>query len=368
MLNKIISKFKTPDVATQDPAEAAAAETISTPEKTAGLLARLEAARDAETKHSPRHQLLSKQHQQASFAAQRFQIEGERKRVAGVVQRDKATAEKALAEADGQHAIATDNLKTAQAKYQALAARLQPLEAEQKNYQQKVQERVTTAKTEFSAAITAGDDVAEAVAAEKLFQANVAGLPGASLSGPLALRIEALCNELQLAADIVTVHEKAIEQATQARLQAKAELALVEYDRQAQALLDAYVAQRVAVAAAFASNQTTHAVFRTAAGWCPVDQFDLQVSSPERIISGARMDAYNNRHMPVFVLTGIIDAMKATPDLSILAARPDDVSGMSPEETELANEKEEDFSSDHIIGSVEYDNALNEYNRLKTAA
>lgn len=333
MLNKLISKFKTPDVVTQNSAEAAASESISTPEKTASLLARLEVVRDAETKYSSRHQLLSKQHQQASFAAQRFQIEAERKRVAGAVQRDKATAEKSLDAANDQHAIATDNLKTAQVRHQDLAARLQPLEAEQKNYQQKVQERVTTANTEFSAAITAGDDAAEAAAAEKLFQAKMAGLPGASLSGPLALRIEALCNELQLAEDIVTVHEKAIDQATQARLKAKAELALVEYDRQAQALLEAYVAQRIAVSAC-------GGVTIPGAGWVTdfrgrtVDKFDVQISSSERILLGARIDVYNNRHLPSHVVTGIIEAMTA-PDLSIIAAKVEDLPNIPAEPVEV---------------------------------
>lgn len=323
MLSKIISKFKTPDAVTKNTAEAAAAETISTLEKTASHIARLEVARDAETKYSSRHQLLAKQHEQASIAARRYEVEAERKRVAGVVQRDKATAEKALDAANDQHAIATDNLKKAQAKHHAISARLQPLEAEQTNALAKAQEQAAAAKTEFDAAIAAGDDTAESIAAERLFQAKENSESGTALNGPLALRIEALRNELVVAADLVTVQEKAIQQATKAGLQAKAELALVEYDRQAQALLDAYVAQRVAVSAC-GGVSTPGAGWATGFSGRTVDQFDVQISSSERILLGARIDAYNNRHLPSHAVTQIIDAMTA-PDLSILAAKVEDL-------------------------------------------
>ena len=47
MLNKLISKFKATQAAPINPAHAAAADAISTPEKAASLVAQLEAARDA---------------------------------------------------------------------------------------------------------------------------------------------------------------------------------------------------------------------------------------------------------------------------------------------------------------------------------
>lgn len=324
MLTKLISKFKTAQPTNQSPAESAAADMISTPEKAASLLAQIEVARDAEEKYSPRYNLLSKQHEQVSSVLRRHATDAERTRVAGVVQRDMAAAEKALTAAHEQHAIASGNLSTALAKREALLTRLQPLEAEKIQAQQQVEERALTAQKEFDGAIAVGDVAAEKLAADALYQAKNDCQSGSALMGSIDLRINAVRNELEIAADLVSVQETAVAQADQARLIAQAELALLEYDRQAQALFDAFLKQRVAVSAYMdclprVAYQSTHFSGRM------VDHFEAQISSPERIVFGSSISVYNNRYLPASTYMPAVYAAGAKLDLAVLAASVDDL-------------------------------------------
>lgn len=324
MLNKLISRFKAPQAATPNPAHVAAADTISTLEKAAGLVAQLEAARDAEEKFSPRHRFFSKQHEEAARALKRHELDAERKRVASAVQRDKAAAEKSLSLADEQHAIASGNLNTALARREALTTRLEPLEAEKTQAQQQAEERALVAQKEFDAAISAGDIEAEKLAAAALYQAKNDCRSGSVLMGPIDLRINAIRSELAIASDLVSVQEAAIAQADQARLIAQAELALAEYDRQAQSLFDAFLKQRVAVNACLASLPNTAYRSHPFNGRA-VDQFETQVSSPGRIVFGSSIDVYNNRYLPAHIYMGIFEAVSAEPNLAVLAASVDDL-------------------------------------------
>lgn len=340
MLNKLISKFKATQAATPNPAHAHAADTISTPEKAASLVAQLEAARDAAEQHSPRHRFFSKQHKEATRALKLHELDAERKRVANAVQRDKAAAEKSLSLADEQHAIASNNLSTALAKRQALMARLQPLEVEKAQAKQQAEEHASIAQKAFDAAITVGDVAAEKLAAAELYQAKNDCQSGSVLMGSIDLRINAIRGELAIASDFVNVHEVAVAQAEQARLIAQAELALVEYDRQVQSLFDAFLNQRVAVNACLASLPNTAHRSSPFSGRS-VDQFETQVSSPGRIVFGSSIDVYNNRYLPSHVYMDIFEAARAEPNLAVLAASVDDL----PEE---AIEPAVDFVTEQV--------------------
>ena len=331
MLNKLISKFKATQTAAPNPAHAAAADAISTPEKAASLVAQLVAARDAVETHSPRHRFFSNQLQEARRVLKRHELDEERKRVASAVQRDMAAAEKSLSLADEQRAIASSNLNTALAKRQALLTRLQPLEAEKAQAQQQAEEHALFAQKEFDSAISAGDIAAEKLAAAALYQAKNDCQSGSALMGPIDLRINAIRGELVVASDIVSVQEAAIAQAEQARLIAQAELALVEYDRQAQSLFDAFLKQRVAVDACMASLPNTEHRRHPFSGRT-VDQFEAQVSSPGRIVFGSSIDAYNNRYLPSHTYMPAVYAAGAKPDLAVLAASVDDLPEDPPTE------------------------------------
>lgn len=338
MLKKLFSTFKATESATTNPEEAAAADAISTPEKVAALLARLDAEiAAAEPKFGNQYKLLRRQHDQATLAALRHQIEAERQRVAAVVKRDKAQAEKTLADANEQHAGAVARLGALQAKHQAAADRLEPLEAELKKAKQQAGERAVQAQKAFDAAIAKGDEVAETAAAETLYQAQEELKRGGTLGGPLGLRIGALRRELEAAAAAVDAAAGSVEEAEHACLRAKAELAFVEYDRQAQALLDAYLAQRAA-AAACGTGPKARSINSSAAG-----TFEVQICSPERIVNGRRMDAYNKRVLPGSIVASLLDAVTKTPNLKVLAARVED---LQPDEVD-----ESASGRAHVIGS-----------------
>ena len=99
-------------------------------------------------------------------------------------------------------------------------------------------------------------------------------------------------------------------------MQAKAALALVEYDRQVQVLLDAYAAQAAAVAKC--SGALTPAM--------KIGPLDIDVSSTERVVFGNRIDALSRRRMPSpFLIKDMINDMTATPDLAILGTNVQDI-------------------------------------------
>ena len=327
MLNKIISKFKPTQAAKQSEAEVAMLSLLASPEKTAQLIAQLEAAVAVEVKHSPRHTLFAEKLKQANLALSRQKLEAERRRVAELWRRDQATANKALKDAEEEHSIATNELALRESKRTAVVQRLAPLEQEHLAVQKVAAKRVEEAQSAFNAAIALDDPEAEARAAQVLYQANKECESGAGLSGPLGLRIDALKNEIQSHSDAVTSSQTAVEGAEQAVLHAKADIALLDYDRAAQALLDAFVTQRVAVANAFASNRGPHDRFISSLGAQAVDGFEAQVSSSERIVFGGSIDAYNQRHLPRHVVDQLWREGK--PNLVILMANPDDLAAES---------------------------------------
>ena len=131
MLKKLLSNFKNIQPSTQNPAETEAAESISSPEKTAALVARLEAAIAAlaDTPNSPRRMMLRRQYEQAMLAARRHAIESESQRVIAATQRDKVNGEKNLEKAKQAFASAERMFLEKQAGRFAVLARLEPLES-----------------------------------------------------------------------------------------------------------------------------------------------------------------------------------------------------------------------------------------------
>lgn len=330
MLSKLIAKFKTPEPVAKNPEEARAAALIDTPEKAAALVANLETALDAEPEFSwRRRQLLKDQREQAALAVRRFENEAERQRVAAVLQRDKAQGEKALSEASGALARANDQLNAAKAKHQAAADRVAPLEVELQKSKQQAEDRVAQAQAAFEAAVGKGDEAAEALAAESLFQAQEDRRRGGPQAGPLGLRIGALRREREQAAAAVATAQAGAEDAQQAVHLAKAELALVEYDRQVNALLDAFLAQRVAIVACGSGKNA--AAVRAAC----VNNFQVQASKPERILHGRGLTGYNNRYLPGYTVDSMLVAATKAPDLKVLALKLEDLPPEEPNGTPI---------------------------------
>lgn len=101
MINKLLSTFKTRQPDTRSAAENEAAKSISTPEKAAELLARLQAAVEIAEQgpNLARRNMLRRQRDEATLACRRHGIEAERQQVAAALQRDKASCEKELEQA-----------------------------------------------------------------------------------------------------------------------------------------------------------------------------------------------------------------------------------------------------------------------------
>lgn len=325
MFNKIISKFKKPDEVTPNAAELAALASIDTLEKAVALVAQLETAKSAADHQSARYKLLYAQHEQANIAVRRHMLDAERTRAASVMLRDQNTIEKALSSADAQLTDATLKLKVERAKIEAIAARIKPIEEELQANRQDAQTLVSDLQSEFDAAIAKDDADASKTAANKLFLAQQDCTNSSPRSGPLVLLVDALRREFAAGESAIEAAEKAVADATQAQLSARADLAMLAYDRKAAELLEAWANQVIAVRSAASSLWSSNGTLKSLVGSAPVSMFEAQFSSTERIVHGTWMDVYNQRHYPSHAGVEIVNAMRAPPDLAILAANVDDL-------------------------------------------
>ncbi|CAN5353942.1 hypothetical protein BH10PSE16_BH10PSE16_43410 [soil metagenome] len=248
------------------------------------------------------------------------------------MQRDKANGEKSLEKAKQAFASADRVFLEKQSRHLAVLARLVPLESQLTLAIQGTADQLSAAQSAFDAAVLKGDEPAEMVAAEKLYELK-AGTKNPA--GPLQLRLAAIRREEIEANNALATAEQEKNEANKAILHAQADLALVEYDRQVQALLDAYVAQAIAVA------KCSDKVSPTAI----IHLFQAQVSSGERIVFGRRMDNFNNRHLSAFVVRDMIADMTKEPDLAILGANVEDIA-------ELFSESKEERRMSPVIGSL----------------
>ena len=321
MINKLLSTFKTRQPETRTAAENEAAKSISTPEKAAELKARIQVAINTADAGSnlALSALLRSQLEQATLACRRHDIETECQRVAAALQRDKASGERDLEQAQKSLASTDQVVTKQQDRHRAVVARLAPLESQLALTIQNAADNLASAQAAFDAAVLKGDEPAEIAAAERLYQMETEGKTAA---GPLQLRLAAVRREEVDAKNTLATALQAKQDANNLILQAKANLALVEYDRQAQALLDAYVTQAIAVGACSAMRISK------------VNIFDVQVSSAERIVHGKVMNSFNNRHLPGYVIDGIVTTMFAKPDLAILATRVEDIAEPLPDPQE----------------------------------
>ena len=321
MINKLLSTFKNRQTDAPSAAENEAAKSVSSPEKAAELLARLQADFAAtEFGSTPaRRNILSKQVEQAKLACSRHDIETERQRVTAAMQRDKDGFEKDLEQAQKSLTGAYQALVKQQDRHRTVLARLEPLQSQLALTIQNAADNLISAKNAFDAVVLTGDEPAEIAAAEKLYRMEV---EGKTATGPLQLRLEAIQREEIDARNALATASQTHQAAGNGILQAKAALALLEYDRQAQALLDAYVTQAIAVRAC-GSTAMSH-----------VSVFDVQVSSAERIIFGKKMDAFNNRYLPDYFVDAIVKSMFAKVDLGILAIKVQDIAEPLPEPQE----------------------------------
>ena len=269
--------------ATQTPVETGA-DMVSTLDKTTSLLAQLQKEIAAVDRLSPRYLLLNRQIQQASVALARHKLDTERQRVVGVTERDLTTAKNVVGHVDKLLVVFQANLAAAKATQQALVDWLASYQA----------------------------------------QNNTA------LAGPIQSQIDTIRGRLDAATQDVANQSDALEKTQHARLIAKAEVSLVEYDQQAQALFDAWLKQRVAVD--LASRSKPEAVFDKALfDGRAVSGFEAQVSSCERIAFGKNFSTDNNRYMPALVWHDAYIAAIKLPDLAVLSLNADDLPDWAPE-------------------------------------
>ncbi|OLP05155.1 hypothetical protein [Rhodoferax antarcticus] len=331
MFKTILSKLK-PAQTNLSRAEEAMLTTLANPEKTAALVSRFEAALTAAPDYSAVRRFEESRLVQARLAMKRHVIDSERQRVAAVMQADQAICDQDLQTANENHATALRALGLCDSRREAVLKRLEPLEAEQTALGQAALQRAAAAQIEFDEAITTAAPEGEAIAATKLFQAQKDCEGGSVLNGPLGLRIVALQREIQAVSDAMDLQQSAVDQAAQARLDAQAALASLEYDRQAQALLEAYLAQRIAISAAQALQKPGAP---TKVFWNQkIDKFESQISSTQRIIFGGDIDP-RTRHLSNYAIDDLCRALEFKPNLSLLvsefeAAQPESI---EPEDT-----------------------------------
>ena len=332
MLQKLVSKFaKSEPTKSLSPAELDAQASIATIDGCYQLLEKLEVSVKLNIDNSERKRLLRGQIEEVKLAIIHHQVNDERARVDAAFKRDSVTCNAAKSHAQESHRAAAAKLQEANAKHQVIIDRLTPLKDELARNRLAAEEAAKTAQDNFDAAIAAGDASAETIASEKLYQALKATDDG-GMSGPLALRIAALQRELDVAVQAVAAAKDLVSAVDKSIAYAEADLALLDYDRQVQKLLDAWVIQKVAVRSTAKHNQVGR-TFISTAGAFAVDLFELQISSHERTLFGPKMDVYNLRHLPNWVCEHLVKFASGTPNLQTLAAKVEDLPEVMPVET-----------------------------------
>ena len=250
MLKKLISGFVKPADSEQNPAEAAIAETISTPEKLAELVDGYE--RDLRLLHntmnqgSPRGRALKNKLSQLKIARARFDMAAEKPRIAEALARNTEAAKTAIVDADARLSAAQKTLAAQTEKLANLDGRLEPLRADLASRKVQAEENVKTAQAAFNAALMEGDDDKEIAAAESLVTAKSIFAARTNNEGPHTLRVQSLEGERALAVEAAQQATLQLKEAVQNQLRAVASLKLIEYDRLLMPLMDAWAAAKVA--------------------------------------------------------------------------------------------------------------------------
>ena len=346
MLEKFTAKAKTvfsgnkvPDSVTSLP------EQCNTLEKALAHLAMLELKerelRDAQS-GSARHSLLRGQIQNMNFVIAKFRIEQESIRIAAQFVVDKSAIESALKDAQAQEVKAAQAVKIDEEKHAAILDRLAPLLEKQRDQQEQAAAAYLVAQDAFDAAIAGGDDAAEAMAAERLAEAEAATRTGAGVSSPTGLRIAALTKELAASTARKESAQDAFESAAETSRVARANLALWEYDVQASKLFDAWVKQFAAVRSCgpntrFASNT--------------VNEFGAQISDRARFIFPSRGDNYNIGYVTTALAADVARAMAMVPDLAVLAKDPNKEPLNPPVPSDLDRSETVEATQDDLLAS-----------------
>lgn len=345
MFKKIASKFAKSELSKSlTPVELDAQASIATSTACNQLREKLEVALKLNIGNFERIQLIRSQIEEVKLAIIHHAVNDERARVEATFKRDSLTCAAAKSQAQESHCAATEKLQEANAKHQVIIDRLTPLQDELARSRVAAKEAAKTAQANFDAAIAAGDTSAETIASERLYQALKATDVGGT-SGPLTLRIAALQRELDATVQAVIAAKDFLAAADKAIAYAEADFALLDYDRQVQNLLDAWVIQKAAVLSTMKHDQARKK-FMSTTGAFAVDLFELQISSHERILFGLKMDVYNRRHLPIWICDQLVKAAMGTPNLEILAAKVEDlpvaISTDTPEDIPMMHASEVD--------------------------
>lgn len=304
MLNTIISKLIGSKTVSEVPAEIIAADSISTLEKANARLQEIRAAFDAPGWTSQRRGLLRAQEREINKAIAQMTMTEKRLTITEVMDKAVQSIRAAQDKSKIEQRQIQETLSQSQKKIDTLKSRADKIESIIKKEQSEAEEKYTSLKDDFNKAIASGDEDAEMKASENLYTAKTKIEQIGVVDSPLKIRHTAICKEME--AEAVNLNELKIqlENVTQNVLKAGAEIALIEYDRQINILIDAYIRQFECVRMCSMKTANT-----------------LKTINVDFIPKGSNPDNLLISHL------GFENALHyiGTPDLSILAQKAEDL-------------------------------------------
>lgn len=230
--------------------------------------------------------LIARKMEEVNRARSMLELEAERKRVVDAVAQKKAEATSAIDAAKKRVDAAAADFEAAANRLESVQGRVSTLSAQMDTVNQALMSEVEIAEKAFQHAVsTQAGDEAENAASAALLAARKA-LGSADEPASLRMRLGALRGELDTVTAASCQAQQVLDDAKAAWLSAVAALRLVEYDEQAQALLDSFARADVAFRAA--NN-------RALLDMAGVNQPIVQFSNTGHVVFGGRLTVHNNR-------------------------------------------------------------------------
>lgn len=180
---------------------------------------------------SDRYKLVSAQCSAVQKIINHHAKQAEYERVMLQFQIDQEQLAEAVTTAKAAACRAEKSLQSAVEKHANLKTRLPPLVAKLKAEGDQVQSRLIEAQRLFDAALSSGDEAAEANAAEALARAKGYGQPNAPTGSPIEIRVAALKNELENSQAQCAAAQNNLAQEIDEAHQAESNLSKLHYDK-----------------------------------------------------------------------------------------------------------------------------------------
>jgi len=301
----IFSTFPRPKQAKTTSPNAAIAKRLETPDGCDAYLSELQKIKAVHAANV--HIALHVEHQieQVTRAAARLLLEAERKAVTAAIAASKSVATSAIKAAESALAVADSGSADAAQTYAATVARMAPLSALVLELRQSAAQRVQAAQTRFDEVMgqTSADEKAERDASQTLIEAK---RESAESGAAECLRLDKLASQLEALKTVEEAATRARSEAAEALNQARAALALVEFDDARQLMIDAY----------FVADQAVESAGGRVRGHSVPDAPSVDFSQAAHALGGGRA---LGRSLPDYVLVAMARTLRPI-NLDFLAA------------------------------------------------